>query len=136
MKLFIKYAYCAILTILSFGFQATDQSKYKLIVFEGSDWCPNCRRLEKNILSDTSFLKQLEKMSVNIERIDFPQRKKLTKSIQEYNNSVADKYAFDGSFPTIILALNETMSFQKINYSNQTTGEILSQIKSNIDILK
>lgn len=136
MKLYIKYACCAILIILSFGFQKTNQSKYKLIIFEGSDWCTNCRRLEKNILNDTLFLKQLEKMSVNIERIDFPQRKKIAKSTQEYNNSIADKYAFNGDFPTIILTENETISFQKISYTNQTPEEILSQIKSKIEVLK
>jgi thiol-disulfide isomerase/thioredoxin len=136
MKLFIKYFIAIMFLVVCFGFKESNQSKYKLIVFEGSDWCANCRRLEKNVLSDTLFLKQLEKMSVIIERIDFPQRKKLDKTIQEYNNTIADRYAFDGGFPTIIFTGNEITGFQKISYTNQSAEEILTQIKSKIEVLK
>ena len=107
--------------------------QYKLLVFEGSDWCANCHRLEKNILSDSLFINQLGKNSIEVERIDFPQRKKLSKNIQSYNRAIAEKYEFDGVFPTLLLIKKNDDSFQKIAYQNQSVEEFLKLIQSKLE---
>jgi hypothetical protein len=124
------------MAIAFFGFQHPDQCKYKLIIFEGSDWCPNCRRLEKNVLSDSLFLYKLKTISVKIEMIDFPQRKKLSKETRMYNGSMAEKYSFDGNYPTLVLTRTDTLSFQKITYTNQTVDEMLKLLQLKIDLMK
>jgi hypothetical protein len=136
MKSFVKIFICLGLLNICTGFQITDQFKYKLIIFEGSDWCPNCRRLEKTILSDSLFLNQLKSISVTVERIDFPQRNILSNETRRYNSSVAEKYAFDGNFPTLVLTRTDTLSFQRISYTNQSAEDILKQLKLKIDVLK
>ena len=65
---------------------------YKLVVFEGSDWCNNCIRFEKKVLSNKSFIHFTDVKKIEIERIDFPQRKKLDKEIKDYNRSNIDKF--------------------------------------------
>lgn len=136
MILFAKTFLTFLLISFSFAFQTTEKLNYKLIVFEGSDWCANCRRLEKTILSDSNFIHEMKISSIEIERIDFPQRKKLPESIQLYNKETADKYNFEGSFPTLVL-LNSTNSvYQKISFSNQTVLEMLNQIKATTGQLK
>jgi thioredoxin-related protein len=132
-----KIIFCLIL-IISFLSDAKSQDiqSSKLIIFEGSDWCVNCRRLEKNILNDASFQDFLKKNTIEVEKIDFPQRKKLSKEQEKYNNAVADKYAFDGTYPTIILTNTNTLIFEKLNYSNQSVKEIIEQIEQKIKKLK
>lgn len=130
MRLFNRIVLYASIVIMGSGFEPKDHFRYSLIVFEGSDWCARCRSLEQTVLSDTSFLHQLDRNFIRIEKIDFPQRKKITPEAKLYNETVAEKYAFDGSFPTLILTRNDTLIYRRIKYSDENTAEILAQINS------
>ena len=63
---------------LSFTMQGQDQD-YTLLVFEGSDWCANCRRLNKKVLSTSEIQNFLDKKSIALQKVDFPQRKKTSR---------------------------------------------------------
>lgn len=117
-----------------FNFSSIDStSNLKLIVFEGSDWCVNCIQLEQNILSDTTFIEFSEGNEIEIERIDFPQRKKQDKEVEKYNADMAEKYEFDGTFPTVILLEEETNELIKVPSSkHKNTDEFLSFIQEKI----
>ena len=130
MRLLKRIVFYATIVIMGSGFEPKDQYSYSLIVFEGSDWCARCRSLEQTVLSDTSFLHQLDRNYIRIEKIDFPQRKKIAAEAKLYNQTVAEKYAFDGSFPTLILTRTDTFIYRRIKYSDETTAEILAQINS------
>lgn len=125
---------------LFFGFESEwlndHQIEAQLIVFEGSDWCVNCRKFEQQILQDSNFVEFLQTQQIQVEKIDFPQRKKLSKSQQNYNATMADKYAFDGNFPTLILARIDTLKFEKLYYLNQSTTEMIDQIQDKIKRLQ
>ena len=99
-----------------------------LFIFEGSDWCSNCKRLKNNILQDSSFLYALQKQQIKIESIDFPQRKKLSKETLEYNAAIAEKYDFQGIFPTLVLAEIGGETYEVIYYNNESHSELLSII--------
>jgi thiol-disulfide isomerase/thioredoxin len=109
-----------------------DPPSFKLIVFEGTDWCAKCIRLETEILSDTTFVNFIKSNKIQLERIDFPQRKQLDKKLQKHNDSVAEKYNFDGSFPTLMLVEPDSEIVHKINYSDQNADELISLIRSKI----
>jgi thioredoxin-related protein len=94
-----------------------------LYVFEGSDWCANCRRLEKSILSDSDFLALLDSNQVLIERLDFPQRKKLAKETVEYNQDMSEKLGFKGDFPTLVIYSRKSQKYTTLHYTNQDTAE-------------
>jgi thioredoxin-related protein len=136
MRLLIKIVFFISIVVIGSGFDKEDQSRFRLIVFEGSDWCAHCRRLEKEILNDSLFLSQLQTHSVVIERIDFPQRKKLSDTTRLYNNTIAEKYAFDGNFPTIILSRTDSFRYRKINYSNQSIAKFLAEINAVKSVLQ
>ncbi|MBT8273095.1 MAG: thioredoxin family protein [Bacteroidia bacterium] len=111
--------------------QAQDNSKsYNLLVFEGSDWCANCIRFNTNVTSDSVFNHFLSEKNINLEFIDFPQRKTLEKSVRDYNASVAEKYNFKGVFPTIILIDRRTDEYTFLNYSNENPKEFIALIAS------
>ena len=98
------YLLSFVFLVLGYTTYAQTESKaFELIIFEGSDWCSNCVRLEKNVLSNPGFESFLLERNIKLKRIDFPQRKLLDKEHMAYNVSVAEKYLFDGVFPTLLL---------------------------------
>ncbi|TXN35503.1 thioredoxin fold domain-containing protein [Flagellimonas hymeniacidonis] len=121
-----------ILFSFSFNTKESVSTKYKLVFFEGSDWCVNCIRFDRNVLSDPYFKYFLEKQDIEIERIDFPQRKKQDEATKTYNASIAEKFNFQGVFPTIILVENTTGEIIPLNYHDQGIDDFIAQIKSNL----
>ncbi len=119
---------------LSFSFIRKENIdlNHKLVLFEGSDWCVNCIRLDKNILSDPYFDHFLKRNAIELERIDFPQRKKLDETTKNYNAEMAEKYSFKGIFPTIILVEAASNEFVPLEYHDQSLDDFIAQIKSNI----
>jgi len=113
-----------------------NETGYTLIIFEGSDWCANCWRLEKTVLQDTVFLKELKSLDITIEKIDFPQKNKQPEKTKQYNNSIAEKYDFDGSFPTLVLTKKGGGNYQKIRYRHQSGRELLEELKLKIEKLE
>jgi hypothetical protein len=126
--------------LLSFftpGLQATAviPEEAVLYIFEGSDWCTHCARLEKNILTDEVFLKEIGALNIKLERIDFPQRTQLPPEIRKYNDEIAEKYGFDGTFPTLILVRMDSEKARKIIYHNESVETMLQLIRNNLQLL-
>lgn len=113
-----------------------DAGKFSLIYFSGSDWCVKCIQLEKQVLSNDAFISFLEEQSIQVEKIDFPQRKKLTEDQIEYNQTVADTYSFDGVFPTLLLGRTDTLKYIKLDYLNDPPVKLMEQISNKIDQLR
>gem|GEM_PF-6400547 len=78
-------------------------TKTQLIVFEGSDWCAKCIRLNKEVLNDSSFVAFAQKEGFEVIHIDFPQRKRLSRETEQANGAMAERYGFQGTFPSLIL---------------------------------
>ena len=125
-----------LLFVSLFNFATVEDSpNFKLIVFEGSDWCVNCIQLEKNILSDAVFIEYSQTKEIEIERIDFPQRKKQDKEIEKYNAEMAEKYEFDGTFPTVILIEEERSKLTRIpSTKHNNTEDFLNFIQEKISL--
>ncbi|MEM9823283.1 MAG: thioredoxin fold domain-containing protein [Bacteroidota bacterium] len=104
----------------------TSQVTATLFVFTGSDWCRECKRLKKKVLEDTAFSHAMKAHQIAIELIDFPQRKKLDVKVVERNEWIAEKYNFDGVFPTLVLSAKHNANFQRLYYRNEN-GEAFSQ---------
>lgn len=103
---------------------------FSLVVFEGSDWCTNCIKLEHNILSNTQFLDYLNENNISLDRIDFPRWIKQSKEIVEKNNALAEQFNFQGEFPTIILVSSDSTEYVQIAHHNKISPEdITTQIE-------
>jgi len=110
---------------------SSDTNKPVLLVFAGSDWCANCIRFEKRILSATDFLSFAEK-SIVVLKADFPQRTSLPSSLQEQNASLAEKYNPDGVFPYLLLLTPGKSVLSSLSYTNQSPIEFIDEIKTYI----
>jgi thioredoxin-related protein len=83
--------------------KAQKENKAVLIVFQGSDWCGPCMKLEEKVWKDETFNKQADKAYIMVQ-VDFPKsrKNKLSKEQSNRNEKVADKYKIEG-FPTVIV---------------------------------
>ena len=58
-----------------------------LMLFTGSDWCPYCVKLEKNVLSKTEF-KKYAKDNLVLLYLDFPRRKYISGKQKAHNQQL------------------------------------------------
>ncbi len=77
---------------------AKKEGKSVMLEFTGSDWCPPCIEMKKNVFSKEEFFKAASKNFVLV-HLDFP---KADKALAEKNQPYAEKYKIEG-FPTVIL---------------------------------
>ena len=81
---------------------AKKEGKAVLVEFTGSDWCPPCKALKKNVFNSDEFKAYAKKHLVLVE-LDFPRDKsKVTKEQAAYNREQAKAFAVRG-YPTVIL---------------------------------
>ena len=81
---------------------AKKEKKMILVEFTGSDWCPPCKALKKNVFNSDEFKAYAKKHLVLVE-LDFPRDKsKVSKEQAAYNREQAKAFAVKG-YPTVIL---------------------------------
>ena len=90
---------------------ATENNKTIVLVFQGSDWCGPCIKLDKEIWHTDEF-KTYAKDHFVMLKADFPKRKKnaLSKEQQDHNNKLAESYNKNGYFPLVVV-LDENGKF-------------------------
>jgi len=95
--------------------KAKKEDKTVLLDFTGSDWCPPCIRLKKEVLSKSEFAEYAQRNLVLVE-VDFPRHKKLSAAQQKANDALAEKYNPEGSVPTIVLLDKDGKLLGKTGY--------------------
>jgi protein disulfide-isomerase len=80
---------------------AKAEKKAILLDFTGSDWCPPCIALHKNVF-DTKEFAQFAKDNLVLVELDFPRRKQLPADQKAANDKLLKKFEVD-AFPTIIV---------------------------------
>ena len=106
--------------------------KRKLIVFSGSDWCKNCIRFKKEVLSNEVFT-NFAKDNIEIVTADFPQRAKLSKEEISRNEALAEKYNKEGEFPRLVLLSEDGLDSKVIPYTSQGPEEFILQLKNQLN---
>jgi thioredoxin-related protein len=88
-----------------------------VLVFQGSDWCAPCIKLEKEIWSTPEF-KKLSKDHFVMLKADFPRRKanKLSKELTEQNAKLAEMYNQQGFFPLVVILDKKGKVLGKMGY--------------------
>jgi len=80
---------------------AKEEGKFILLDFTGSDWCPPCIQLDKDVFQKTAF-RDYAKKNLVLVTLDFPRRGKQDKALGEQNRSLARKFEVQG-YPTVII---------------------------------
>ena len=81
--------------------QAAQENKRVLLDFTGSDWCPFCVRMDKEVFNQREF-KKFAASNLILVKLDFPRRKQLPPAEAEQNRKLQQKFDVEG-FPTYVL---------------------------------
>lgn len=88
-----------------------------------------CIRLEKKVLSDSSFL-QFSRTALIILEADFPQRKRLPPVLKAQYEELAASFNTEGAFPKIVLLSAERRLLADLPpYTDQSPDEIIGAIR-------
>jgi protein disulfide-isomerase len=80
---------------------AAEQKKPVLLNFTGSDWCPPCIQLKKDVF-DTREFKSFAQENLVLVELDFPRRKKMDPAVARQNQALQREYKIEG-YPTVVL---------------------------------
>ena len=108
--------------------KAKAEKKLVLMDFTGSDWCPPCKALHKNVLTSSEFLNYAKENLVLLV-VDFPRSKPQSEALRAANEELANKFAVD-SFPTIIvLHANGKKLSKESGYNGSNAKEFVANLK-------
>lgn len=109
---------------------ATD-NKAIVLVFQGSDWCAPCIKLDKEIWSTDEFKTYADEHYVMLQA-DFPRRKKnrLPEAQAEANAKLADQYNKSGIFPFVVVLDKEGKVLGETGYEKLSPEAYISQLNS------
>lgn len=111
--------------------QAKQEHKEILLVFQGSDWCAPCIKLDREIWTSSEF-KEYAKEHYVLVKADFPRRSKnqLEPAQQEKNNKLAEKYNQQGYFPLVVVMDEEGQVLGKTGYKKLSPKEYIDLLNS------
>lgn len=104
-----------------------------ILVFQGSDWCAPCIKLDKEVWSTEEFKTYAKKHFVMLQA-DFPRKKKnkLAQDRQDHNNKLAEKYNKNGYFPFVVVINKDGKVLGQTGYKKMSPSgyiELLTSFK-------
>lgn len=110
---------------------AAEQDKPIILVFQGSDWCAPCIKLEKEIWSSEDFIAYSKEHYIML-KADFPRKRQnsLSAEQQEKNNALAEKYNKEGYFPLVVVLDKEGKVLGTTGYKKLTPSEYIELLNS------
>jgi len=115
--------------------QAAKEGKSILMEFTGSDWCPPCKALQKNVLSKDVFNTEMPKSFVLL-KLDSPRdkSKQTPEEIEQYK-VLSAKYGIQG-VPTIFLAdAKGRPYYETVGYSGDPADKYVANLKEQLGTL-
>lgn len=108
--------------------QAKAEKKMVLMDFTGSDWCPPCKALHKNVLTSKEFL-DFAKDNLVLVELDFPKGKKQSSELKQANRVLSEKYEIEG-YPTVIVLDGDGKQLKKdVGYSGASAKDYVAGLK-------
>jgi thioredoxin-related protein len=100
-----------------------------LALFTGSDWCPPCQRLEKNVFLQPSFKDFAKKHLVTV-FLDFPESAKLDEKVKKQNDELAKKFSVE-AYPTLLIlsADGQKELWKQVGYDALMLEKIQNAVK-------
>jgi thioredoxin-related protein len=107
--------------------QGVKENKAVLVDFTGSDWCPPCKALHKDVFETVEFAEFASKF-VLVE-LDYPRTKPQSFELKAKNREWQQKYAVN-SFPTVLLldAKSGDVFGRVGGFGGQTAKEYLAKL--------
>ena len=113
--------------------QAKAEGKSVLLFFHGSDWCPPCVEMQRQVFASPEFAQYARRALVLVD-VDFPEKHKQNDELKRANLALKARFNLSQEsgegFPTIIL-LNEAGEtvFQETGYAGGGPAEVLPKLQ-------
>jgi protein disulfide-isomerase len=108
--------------------QAKKEKKVVLLDFNGSDWCPPCVALKKQVFETEEFKKFAGEKLVLVD-VDFPRRKKQPKDLAAANEKLSEQFKVE-SFPTILLVdATGKVLLREEGYADESAKDYIAILK-------
>ncbi|WP_111709704.1 thioredoxin family protein [Lutibacter citreus] len=110
---------------------ASKENKKIVLVFQGSDWCAPCIKLDKEIWSTQEFKNYADKNFVML-KADFPRKKKnkLSEEEKKSNQQLMEKYNTRGYFPFVAVLDKSGNVLGNTGYKKMSPKEYISLLSS------
>ena len=102
-----------------------------VLVFQGSDWCAPCIKLDREVWSTDEF-KTYAKNHYVMLQADFPRRKNnaLSPEQKDKNKALAEKYNKNGIFPFVVVMNGDGEVFGETSYKKLSPKEYINEMNS------
>ena len=113
--------------------QAKAEGKSVLLFFHGSDWCPTCMEMQRQVFDSPEFAQYARRALVLVD-VDFPEKKTQSDEVKRANLALKARFNFSdelgGGYPTLVL-LNEAGGtvFQETGYAGGGPAEVLPKLQ-------
>lgn len=110
---------------------ATKNNKPIILVFQGSDWCAPCIKLDHEVWSTQTFKKYAKEHFVMLQA-DFPRKKKnaLSKEQAKANGYLFETYNKNGIFPFVVVLDNTGKVLGETSYKKTTPENYIKELIS------
>lgn len=110
---------------------AKKEDRKIILVFQGSDWCAPCIKLEREVWNTEEFQTYAKKHFVMLQA-DFPrkQKNKLSAEQEEHNRILAERYNKNGYFPFVVVMNEEGEVIGETSYQKISPSEYISLLES------
>ena len=111
--------------------EAVKNNKPIILVFQGSDWCAPCIKLDREIWS-TEIFKNYSKEHYIMLQADFPRKKKnkLSDKQTESNKQLAEIYNKQGFFPFVVVLDHEGNILGQTSYKKTIPENYIKELNS------
>ena len=110
---------------------ANKSEKLIIVVFQGSDWCAPCMKLDHEIWSTDVFKAHASENFVLV-KVDFPRRKKnaLSEDQKVQNAELSERYNTRGIFPYVVILDNIGNIHGATGYKQMSPEEYIKHLSS------
>jgi rhodanese-related sulfurtransferase/thiol-disulfide isomerase/thioredoxin len=113
--------------------RAKAEKKSVLLFFHGSDWCPACVEMQRQVFDSPAFA-QYARQSLVLVDVDFPDKHKQDEELRQANVALKARFNLspvpDEGFPTIVLLNDDGQTvFQETGYAGGGPAEVLPKLQ-------
>ncbi|RLJ97784.1 thioredoxin family protein [Tenacibaculum discolor] len=110
---------------------ASQENKPIILVFQGSDWCIPCMKLNKEVWNTNTFKKYAKEHYVMLQA-DFPRKKKnkLSKEQQNTNAKLFETYNKKGFFPLVVVLDKDGKVLGETGYKKTTPVSYIDELNA------
>lgn len=107
---------------------AKEDKKMVLMDFNGSNWCPPCKELRKNVLNSQAFI-DYAKTNLVLVDVDFPRPSNQTEELKAANEALSRKFNVE-AFPTVIVLSSDGKELKRLEgYDGASPADFISQLE-------